>query len=126
MESKYNQMQLIVIKEIAHGQISSLLELQSNKPLLSQKLLETKSKPEFKDADISLQDYFEDITESIMMWEDILERPETFLAQNFLHNYDHLKVLLGEHCRLRPIHTATCNWLIKKVELAKELHDHDN
>jgi len=121
-------MQLEIIKDIAINQIESLLELQSDKTLLLEVLKETKAKEEFKNADITLLDFYEDISKSLQIWEIIKEDPHRFLQQEYFHNLDHIKeVIQIQYSRLLEKYSdQEINGILKKIVISKLYFDNDN
>jgi hypothetical protein len=91
MEFKFNTVQLGLIQKIAKVEIESLLELQKWPNELQKRVDETKAKGF---DNITISDYYEDIAESWEIWESILEYPQNFLKQRFVHNYKHLQYIM--------------------------------
>lgn len=118
MRTTFNAIELALIKKIAWKQIYLLMELEKHPQIIKERLLESKT----RGHEVDISDYYEDIAESLQIWEDILKNPDTFLDQEFDHNYDHIIWVMKNEYKPKQFEKKAFDSIINKIILAKNIN----
>lgn len=114
-----NKNNRMIIEDIAREQVETLVNLSHDKDGLQRKLYELQQK--HPDRNFSLLDFYEDLSQNIQVWEEILDDPSTFLDQNFAHTYLHIQEVIKEKNELLPGRwdKGEVRYLLEQLQIAK-------